>query len=505
MKKLIASLALGLAALGFAGAVQAQDAASAPAAAASVAATATPAAAPAAAAPAADAASAAAAPAPVANKGDNAWMLVSTLLVILMTIPGLALFYGGLVRSKNMLSVLMQVMVTFSLIVVLWALYGYSLAFTEGNAFVGGLDRLFLKGIFDPATGTFAMAATFSKGVYIPELLFAAFQATFAGITCCLIVGAFAERIKFSAVLLFMALWFTFSYAPIAHMVWYWMGPDAYASAKVVDEMNSKAGLIWQWGALDFAGGTVVHINAAVAGLVGAYLVGKRVGYGKEAFTPHSLTLTMVGAAMLWVGWFGFNAGSALEAGNSAVLAFMNTFTATAAAVLAWCLGEALMRGKASMLGAASGAVAGLVAITPAAGNVGLMGALAVGFIAGFACLWGVNGLKKLLGADDSLDVFGVHGVGGIVGALLTGVFNTQVLGGPGLVTDWVTATVGSNPIGTQVWIQLKAVLLTIVWSGVVSFVAYKIVDLVIGLRVTEEEEREGLDISAHGETAYSK
>lgn len=513
MKRLIASLALGLAALGFAGASLAQDAASAPAAAAPAATTAAPAAP--ATAPAADAgaATAAAAPAsaaapaaaPVANKGDNAWMLVSTLLVILMTIPGLALFYGGLVRSKNMLSVLMQVMVTFSLIVVLWALYGYSLAFTEGNAFIGGLDRLFMKGIFDPATGTFAMAATFSKGVYIPELLFAAFQATFAGITCCLIVGAFAERIKFSAVLLFMVLWFTFSYAPIAHMVWYWMGPDAYSSAAVVDEMNGKAGLIWQWGALDFAGGTVVHINAAVAGLVGAYLVGKRVGYGKEAFTPHSLTLTMVGAAMLWVGWFGFNAGSALEAGNSAVLAFMNTFTATAAAVLAWSLGEALMRGKASMLGAASGAVAGLVAITPAAGNVGLMGALAIGFIAGLACLWGVNGLKKMLGADDSLDVFGVHGVGGIVGALLTGVFNTQVLGGPGLVTDWVTATVGSNAIGTQVWIQLKAVLLTIVWSGVVSFVAYKIVDLVIGLRVTEEEEREGLDISAHGETAYSK
>ena len=492
MRKLLLPLAAGLAGLGVASGVLAQDAAAVAASGVAEAASAV-----------ADVAAAAAAPVP--NKGDTAFLMTATALVILMIVPGLALFYGGLVRSKNMLSVLMQVLVTFSLIVVLWALYGYSLAFTEGNAFIGGLDRLFMKGIFDPATGTFAMAATFSKGVYIPELLFAAFQATFAGITCCLIVGAFAERIKFSAVLLFMVLWFTFSYAPIAHMVWYWMGPDAYSSAAVVDEMNGKAGLIWQWGALDFAGGTVVHINAAVAGLVGAYLVGKRVGYGKEAFTPHSLTLTMVGAAMLWVGWFGFNAGSALEAGNSAVLAFMNTFTATAAAVLAWSLGEALMRGKASMLGAASGAVAGLVAITPAAGNVGLMGALAIGFIAGLACLWGVNGLKKMLGADDSLDVFGVHGVGGIVGALLTGVFNTQVLGGPGLVTDWVTATVGSNAIGTQVWIQLKAVLLTIVWSGVVSFVAYKIVDLVIGLRVTEEEEREGLDISAHGETAYSK
>jgi len=489
-------LALGLAVLGFMEPALAQDAAaSAPAVTA----------APAAAAPAAAEAapSAAAAAAPVANKGDTAWMIVATLLVIMMTIPGLALFYGGLVRSKNMLSVLMQVFVTFSMIVVLWALYGYSIAFTEGNAYFGSLDRLFLKGVFTPADGTFAMAATFSKGVYIPELLFAAFQATFAGITCCLIVGAFAERIKFSAVLLFMALWFTFSYAPIAHMVWYWMGPDAYTGADVVDAMNAKAGLIWQWGALDFAGGTVVHINAAVAGLVGAFVVGKRVGYGKEAFTPHSLTLTMVGASMLWVGWFGFNAGSALESSNSAVLAFMNTFTATSAAVLAWSLGESLMKGKASMLGAASGAVAGLVAITPAAGNVGLMGAIVIGLVAGFAGLWGVNGLKRMLGADDSLDVFGIHGVCGIVGALLTGVFNTQSLGGPGLVTDWVTATVGSNAIGTQVWIQLKAVLLTIVWSGVVSFVAFKIVDLVIGLRVTEEDEREGLDITAHGETAY--
>ena len=460
---------------------------------------------PGAAAPAPPAEAASAAPAPVANKGDVAWMIVATLLVIMMTVPGLALFYGGLVRSKNMLSVLMQVFVTFSMIVVLWCIYGYSLAFTEGNAFIGGFDRLFMKGLFDPAAGTFAMAATFSKGVYIPELLFAAFQATFAGITCCLIVGAFAERIKFSAVLLFMALWFTFSYAPIAHMVWFWMGPDAYASKEVVDAMNGKAGYLWQMGALDFAGGTVVHINAAVAGLVGAYLIGKRVGYGKEAFTPHSLTLTMVGASMLWVGWFGFNAGSALEASNSAVLAFMNTFTATSAAVLAWCIGETLMRGKASMLGAASGAVAGLVAITPAAGNVGLMGAIVIGFVAGFACLWGVNGLKKMLGTDDSLDVFGVHGVGGIVGALLTGVFNTQALGGPGLVGDWVTASVVSNGIGAQVWIQLKAVLLTIVWSGVVSLVAFKIVDLVVGLRVPEDAEREGLDITSHGETAYSK
>ena len=508
MKKLIASFLLGASLLGAGALAVAQTAAPAtPAVSASDAAA--PAAAPAAAAAAtaapAPAAAASAAPAPVANKGDVAWMVVATAFVIMMSIPGLALFYGGLVRSKNMLSVLMQVLVTFSLIVVLWFIYGYSLAFTEGNAFIGGFDRLFMKGMFDPVKGEFAMAATFSKGVYIPELLFMAFQATFAAITCCLIVGAFAERIKFSALLLFMVLWFTFSYTPMAHMVWYWMGPDAYASKEVVDAMNAKAGLIWQWGALDFAGGTVVHINAAMAGLVGAYVIGKRTGYGKEAMAPHSLTLTMVGAALLWVGWFGFNAGSALEANNTAVLAFVNTFSATAAAVLAWCIGETLMRGKASMLGAASGAVAGLVAITPACGNVGLMGAIIIGFVAGFACLWGVNGLKKMLGADDSLDVFGVHGVGGIVGALLTGVFNTQAFGGPGIVGDWVTAAVVDTSVASQVWIQLKAVLLTIVWSGVVSFIAYKIVDAVIGLRVPEEEEREGLDITSHGETAYNR
>jgi Amt family ammonium transporter len=403
-----------------------------------------------------------------------------------------------------MLSVLMQVFVTFSLIVVLWMIYGYSLAFTEGNAFIGGFDRLFLKGVFDPIKGDFATVATFSKGVVLPEIVFVVFQATFAAITCCLIVGAFAERVKFSAVLMFMVIWFTFSYAPVAHMVWFWMGPDAYTGKEVVDAMNGKAGLIWQWGALDFAGGTVVHINAAVAGLVGAYMIGKRVGYGKEAFTPHSLTLTMVGASLLWVGWFGFNAGSALEAGNSASLAFLNTFSATAVAVLAWCLGEALMKGKASMLGAASGAVAGLVAITPAAGNVGIVGAMVLGGIAGFACLWGVTGLKKLMGADDSLDVFGVHGVGGIVGALLTGVFNNQALGGPGMVTDWVAGTVGSNGMFDQFIIQAKAVGVTVVWSAVVSVIAYKIVDMTIGLRVPEEEEREGLDITSHGETAYS-
>ena len=373
LKKWIASIALGVAALGFSGAgfAQAASAPEAAAPAASAAAMAAPAAA-----AAAPAAAASAAPAAVPNKGDVTWMLVSTALVIMMSVPGLALFYGGLVRSKNMLSVLMQVFVTFSLIIVLWCVYGYSLAFTEGNKFVGGLSRAFLSGVFVPnATGgDFPTVGTFSKGVVLPEIVFVVFQATFAAITCCLVVGAFAERIKFSAVLLFMTLWFTFSYAPIAHMVWFWAGPDAYTGKEVVDKLNATAGMLWQWGALDFAGGTVVHINAAVAGIVGAFMIGKRIGYGKESMAPHSLTLTMVGASLLWVGWFGFNAGSALEAGNSASLAFINTLLATAVAVLAWCIGESLMKGKASMLGAASGAVAGLVAITPAAGNVGIVG-----------------------------------------------------------------------------------------------------------------------------------
>jgi Amt family ammonium transporter len=386
---------------------------------------------------------------------------------------------------------------------VLWFIYGYSLAFTEGNAYIGGFDRLFLAGAFDAAKGEFASGATFSKGVVIPEIVFATFQATFAAITCCLILGAFAERAKFSGVLAFIVLWFTFSYTPIAHMVWFWMGPDAYTSAKLVDELTGKAGLIWQWGALDFAGGTVVHINAGIAGLVGAYLVGKRIGYGREAMPAHNLPLTMIGASLLWVGWFGFNAGSALEAGNSAALAFMNTYVATACAVLSWSLGEALFKGKPTMLGAASGAVAGLVAITPAAGNVGLAGAFAIGLAAGLVCLWGVSGLKKLLGADDSLDVFGVHAVGGILGALLTGVFNAPSLGGPGFVTDWVTAATGFSSIGEQLWVQAKAVGLTILWSGIVAFVAFKLVDLTIGLRVSEEDEREGLDTAAHGEAAY--
>ncbi len=497
MKKLIALLAL-VGAIGFGGNAVAEDKPAAPAAAPA----ATAPAAPAAAAPAA-AAAAPAAPAPVPNKGDVAWMLVCTALVLLMSVPALALFYGGMVRSKNILSVLMQVFVVFSLITVLWCVYGYSLAFTEGNAYFGVFDRLFLKGTFDSAKGEFAMAATFSKGVVIPELVFVAFQATFAAITVCLILGAFAERVKFSAVLIFAVLWFTFAYAPIAHMVWFWMGPDAYTDPKLVDELNAKAGMLWQWGALDFAGGTVVHINAGVAGLVGSYMIGKRIGFGKEALSPHNVPMTMIGASLLWFGWFGFNAGSALEANSSAALAFINTFLATACAVLSWIFFEWIFKGKPSMLGAASGAVAGLVAITPAAGNVGIPGAFVIGSLAGVVCLWGVNGLKKLLGADDSLDVFGVHALGGILGALLTGIFNSPDLGGPGIVTDWVTGKTGFAGYGDQLMIQAKAVGVTIIWTAVVAFISFKIADILVGLRVSEEEEREGLDVTSHGESAY--
>jgi ammonium transporter, Amt family len=501
MKKLITTflsvLLLALAGLGFAGSAFAQ-AASEPAASAAMAASA-PAEAPAAAAP-AEAASAAPAAAPVPNKGDTAFMTIATALVILMTIPGLALFYGGLVRSKNILSVLMQVFCVFALISVLWVVYGYSLAFTASNPYIGGLSKMFLSGVTPES-----IAATFSKGVYIPELTFVAFQGTFAAITTALVVGAFAERMKFSAVLLFSVIWFTFAYLPIAHMVWYWDGPDAITSAETLATVTANAGALWAKGALDFAGGTVVHINAAIAGLVGAYVIGKRVGYGKESMAPHSLPLTMIGASLLWVGWFGFNAGSNLEANGIAALAFINTIVATAAATLAWIAGEALLRGKASMLGAASGAVAGLVAITPACGFVGVGGALAIGLISGVVCLWGVNGLKKMLGADDSLDVFGVHGVGGILGALLTGVFASPALGGTG-ICDYVANTCGGfGGIGSQVWIQAQGVIYTIIISGVVAFIAYKIVDLTIGLRVPEEDEREGLDIASHGETAYNK
>lgn len=442
--------------------------------------------------------------APAVNKGDTAWMFIATILVIMMSIPGLALFYGGLVRAKNMLSVLLQVFMVFAVITVLWCLYGYSLAFTGGSPFIGGFDRAFLNGIYDPAAGVFSMAATFSKEVMIPEFIFVAFQGTFAAITCGLIVGAFAERARFSAVLAFVVLWFTFGYLPVAHMVWFWAGPDAIKDAATLASVTADAGWLWQKGALDFAGGTVVHINAAVAGLVGAYVIGKRVGYGRESMAPHSMTMTMIGASLLWVGWFGFNAGSALEAGDIAALAFINTLLATAASTVAWTMGEWITKGKPSMLGAASGAVSGLVAITPACGFVGPMGALVIGIVGGFVCLWGVNGLKRLLRVDDSLDVFGVHGVGGIVGALLTGVFAAPQLGGQG-VWDYVTnkASADVYSIGHQVWVQAQAIGVTIVWSAVVAFVAFKLVDIVIGLRVPEEQEREGLDITSHGESAY--
>ena len=409
---------------------------------------------------------------PTVDKGDVAWMLVSTLLVVMMAVPGLALFYGGLVRAKNVLSVLMQVMTVFSLIVVLWAVYGYSLAFVGGNAVFGSFDALFLKGITVDS-----LAATFTDGVMLPEFVFIAFQSTFAGLTCALIVGSFAERIKFSAVLLFSVFWFTFSYLPIAHMVW------------------AGGGYLFEKGALDFAGGTVVHINAGVAGLVGAYFVGKRVGLGRDKMSPHSLTLTMIGASLLWVGWFGFNAGSNLEANSGAALAFINTLFATAAAVISWSAIEAILRGKASMLGAASGAVAGLVAITPACGSVGIMGGIVIGLLAGVVCFWGVTGLKRLLGADDTLDVFGVHGLGGIVGAILTGVFAAPSLGGTG----------GDDfSIASQVLIQAEGVGITILWSGTVATVGFMLAKVLVGLRVSEEQEREGLDIASHGEAAYN-
>ncbi len=466
MKKTL-SLLIGLAALGFGAAAWAQAGAPTP-------------------------------PPPVPNKGDTAWLIVATAFVMLMSIPGLALFYGGLVRTKNMLSVLMQVFTIFALISVLWAVYGYSVAFTEGNAFFGGLDKLFLAGITPDS-----VAATFSKGVVIPEFIYVAFQGAFAAITVGLVVGSFAERVKFSAVLLFSVLWFTLSYLPIAHMVWFWAGPDGYVSAEAADKLNATAGWLFQKGALDFAGGTVVHIDAAMAGLVGAYMVGRRVGLGNVAMAPHSLTMTMIGASLLWFGWFGFNAGSALEANGAASLAFVNTWLATACAALSWMIAEWLIKGRPSMLGAASGAVAGLVAITPAAGFVGVKGALAIGLLAGIVCLWGVNGLKKILKADDSLDVFGVHGVGGILGAILTGVFAAPSLGGTGIY-DYVTNKAAENyDMMGQVITQATAVGTTIVWSGVVAVVCYKLVDLIVGLRVTEDEEREGLDIASHGETAY--
>jgi len=456
-------------------------------------------AAPAAVTAAADATPAAASPAATStpNKGDTAWMITATLLVVMMAAPGLGMFYGGMVRAKNVLSILMQTLVTFCLLGVLWAIYGYSLAFSDGNAFIGGFSKLFMQGITPDS-----VAATFSKGVVIPEYIFASFELTFAAITPALIVGGFAERIKFSAVLAFMVLWFTFSYIPIAHMVWYWAGPDAYTSAEAAEKASAVAGFLFNKGALDFAGGTVVHINAGIAALVGAFMIGPRLGYRRESMAPHNLTMTMIGGSLLWVGWFGFNVGSSLEAGSTAGLAFFNTLVATCAATVSWTLVEALFKDKPSMLGAVSGAIAGLVVITPACGLVGPMGAIIMGLLAGLVCYWGVNGLKHMLGMDDSLDVFGVHGIGGILGALLTGVFVSPSLGGTG-VYDYVANAVAPFNMGAQLISQAWGVGVAIVWSGVVSIIAFKLVDMIIGLRVSEDEELEGLDLSSHGESAY--
>jgi Amt family ammonium transporter len=435
---------------------------------------------------------------PVPNKGDTSWMLISTDLVVLMAVPGLALFYGGMVRSKNMLSVSMQIFVAFSLLSVLWAIYGYSLAFTQGNDFFGGFDRLFLKGMTGDST-----VATYTKGVVIPEYAYFVFQLTFAAITPCLIIGGFAERMKFSAVLLFLVLWFTFSYLPIAHMVWFWAGPDAYTDAAAGDAATATAGFIFKKGALDFAGGTVVHINAGIAGMIGCLMLGKRKGYGTAAMPPHNVPFVMIGASLLWFGWFGFNVGSNLEANGFAGQVFANTLLATAAAAVAWSFGEWIVKGVPTMLGACSGAIAGLVVITPACGWVGPMASIVLGLLGGVVCLVFVTKVKSWFGYDDTLDVFGVHCIGGILGAILTGVFNDPALGGTG-VTDYVANAVAPYSMGTQVISQLWGVGVTLVWSGVVAFVSYKIVDLVIGLRVTEDVETEGLDTSEHGERAYN-
>jgi Amt family ammonium transporter len=457
--------------------------------------------------------------APAPNKGDTTWMLTSTVLVLLMTIPGLALFYGGLVRTKNMLSILMQVFYAVCMVAVIWVLYGYSLAFTEGkmfNAFVGGFDKAFLRTITPEST-----VETFSLGVVIPEYTFIAFQMTFACITAALIVGAFAERMKFAALALFVPLWVTFVYFPIAHMVWYWAGPEALTvAAKAVAEAgtdaakkaaaeaaqaaaSANAGLIFQWGGLDFAGGTVVHINSGIAGLVGAYIIGKRVGYGREAMPPHSLVMTAIGGMLLWVGWFGFNAGSALEAGGTAALAMMNTFVATAAAALAWMLVEGIEKGKPSLLGIVSGAVAGLVAVTPASGLAGPMGALVLGLVAGPICYLFCSVVKNALGYDDALDVFGIHCIGGIIGALGTAIVANPAFGGTG-VYDYALAKVGDYNMFGQLVIQMWAVAVTLLWSGIGSAIIFLIIKAVVGLRLTTDQEREGLDIVDHGERAYN-
>jgi Amt family ammonium transporter len=460
--------------------------------------------------------------APVPNKGDTAWMLISTALVLMMSIPGLALFYGGLTRSKNMLSILTQVFAIVSLVAIIWVVYGYSLAFTQGsglNSFIGGFDRLFLKGLTPDST-----SPTFSNGVVIPEYAYMVFQMTFAMITPALIVGAFAERIKFSALLLFILLWVTFIYFPIAHGVWYWAGPDAIAeAAKAVkgaaneaaktaaqvklDDVLANAGFFQQLGALDFAGGTVVHINAGIAGFVGALMLGKRLGYPKDVSAPHSLTMTMIGASLLWVGWFGFNAGSNLEANGTTALAFVNTMVATAAAALSWLFVEWAVKGKPSLLGMVSGAVAGLVAVTPASGFAGPMGSIVLGLVAGAVCFFFVSVVKNKFGYDDSLDVFGVHCIGGIIGAIGTGILVAPYLGGVGLV-DYTIKPGEASPadyvMATQVMIQLKTVAFTLLWSGIGSAILYKFVDLVIGLRVSSDSEYEGLDVAEHGERAYN-
>jgi Amt family ammonium transporter len=432
--------------------------------------------------------------APVADKGDTAWMLVATALVFLMTIPGLALFYGGLVRAKNMLSVLTQVFMICAIVCLLWVTYGYSLAFTSGNAFIGSLDKMFLNGV-----DTSSLSATFANGVYIPEYVFIAFQMTFAMIAPGLIVGAFAERVKFSSLMVFVVLWATVVYFPIAHMVWYWAGPDFLKDAP------TDAGYLWAIGALDFAGGTVVHINAGIAGLVGALMIGKRVGFGKESMPPHSLVMTMIGASLLWVGWFGFNAGSNLEANALAALAVMNTFTATAGAAVAWMVTEQLAHGKPSMLGGVTGAVAGLVAVTPASGFATPMTSIVLGMVAAIVCYVFCTTVKNKLKYDDSLDVFGVHCVGGIIGALGTAVVAAPALGGQG-VLDYtvIPAVAGTYDMGTQFLAQTRAVLVTLIWSGGISAVLFFVIDKTLGLRPTLEAEREGLDISELGERAYN-
>jgi len=441
--------------------------------------------------------------APTPDKGDTTWMLISSALVLMMSVPGLALFYGGLVRTKNMASVLTQVFAVVCLVTIIWILYGYSLAFTGGSPFIGGMAKAFLKGV--DAT---SVAATFSEGVVIPEYAFIVFQLTFACITPALIVGAFAERMKFSALLLFVTLWVTVIYFPIAHMVWYWDGPDAFVAAAkggTFDASLAGAGLLFQWGAIDFAGGTVVHINAGIAGLVGALMLGKRIGFGKEVMAPHSMTMTMIGASLLWVGWFGFNAGSNLEANGLAALAFINTFVATAAAGFSWMLVEWVARGKPSLLGVVTGAVAGLVAVTPASGFAGPVGAMLLGLIVSPVCFFFCTTVKNMFKYDDSLDVFGVHCVGGIIGALATGILVSPDLGGQG-VADYLAepGTIQfTYTAGVQFMAQVKAVLLTLVWSGVGSAILYFLIDKTIGLRVAEDKEREGLDLAEHGERAY--